>query len=409
MAALLLIALSRRLSGSKLDTAGRIATPKPLVRLALISLAGTAFVWLTGLVRGGTFRFSLWQVNAVVHLPIIFLLFHMGFRGPKDHAALAKVFIAAAVVRASLAMYIMSAVTLPPDPDTGSTKLPYATTHHDSMLFAGAFVVLIGMLIERVGRKSTRLAYLLLPILVGGMVENHRRMVWVQVAVVMLTVYLVAPDNKWKRTIRRTLMIVAPVVALYLFIGWDEKYGRLWKPVAMIRSVVDSKSDASSFWRQLENYDLITTVQRNPLLGAGYGNPYEEVVTLPSIPYELERYLPHNSILGLWCYCGYIGYTAMTMLWVAGIYFGLRAYHATRDPKLRVAALASFGAVLIYLVQCWGDMGLGTWTGIFMVGPALAVAGKLAVATGAWGKSPASGGRARISSIPGTSGAEQAA
>jgi hypothetical protein len=29
-------------------------------------------------------------------------------------------------------------------------------------------------------------------------------------------------------------------------------------------------------------------------------------------------------------------------------------------------------------------MGLGTWTSVFLVAPALALAGKLAVATGAW-------------------------
>jgi hypothetical protein len=29
-------------------------------------------------------------------------------------------------------------------------------------------------------------------------------------------------------------------------------------------------------------------------------------------------------------------------------------------------------------------MGLGSWTGVFTVGPALAVAGKLAVSVGAW-------------------------
>jgi hypothetical protein len=31
-------------------------------------------------------------------------------------------------------------------------------------------------------------------------------------------------------------------------------------------------------------------------------------------------------------------------------------------------------------------MGLGTWTGVYLVGPALAVAGKLASASGEWSK-----------------------
>jgi O-antigen ligase len=111
---------------------------------------------------------------------------------------------------------------------------------------------------------------------------------------------------------------------------------------------------------------------------------------LPAIPYELEHYAPHNSILGLWCYAGYVGALAITLLWVGGIYFGMRAYHATKDHDMRATALVSFGSVVIYLCQCWGDMGLGTWNGIWTVAPSIAMAGKLLVQTGEWStkKSP---------------------
>jgi hypothetical protein len=49
----------------------------------------------------------------------------------------------------------------------------------------------------------------------------------------------------------------------------------------------------------------------------------------------------------------------------------------------------SFGAVLIYILQSWGDMGLGSWIGVFTVAPALAMAGKLAVESGGWGRQKA--------------------
>ena len=63
-----------------------------------------------------------------------------------------------------------------------------------------------------------------------------------------------------------------------------------------------------------------------------------------------------------------------------------RAYYASTEPTHRVAAIVAVGSVIIYMVQCFGDMGLGTWTGIYLVTPALVCAGKLAVANGAWGK-----------------------
>jgi hypothetical protein len=46
--------------------------------------------------------------------------------------------------------------------------------------------------------------------------------------------------------------------------------------------------------------------------------------------------------------------------------------------------LVSFGAVLIYMVQSWGDLGLGSPIGVFVIAAAIAVAGKLAVSTGQW-------------------------
>jgi len=51
--------------------------------------------------------------------------------------------------------------------------------------------------------------------------------------------------------------------------------------------------------------------------------------------------------------------------------------------------LVCFGTILIYYVQCFGDLGLGTFTGVFLVAPALTIASKLAVKSGAWPMAPA--------------------
>ena len=46
--------------------------------------------------------------------------------------------------------------------------------------------------------------------------------------------------------------------------------------------------------------------------------------------------------------------------------------------------MTSAAVVVIYLAHCYGDMGLGTWTSVFTVAPALVVVGQLAIKTGAW-------------------------
>lgn len=383
LVALSLIALQREAFRSKIDRVGRVATPRPLVKLAHLSLAGTAFVFLSGMVRGGDVSMSLWQMDRVVYLPIIFLLFHLGLRGPADHVALGKVIIAAATIRALLATYVIHTVYMPPDENGIVTILPYATSHHDSVLFATAFVLLLALVLSGARGKSLRVVWAVLPILVLGMISNHRRMVWVQVALVFLTLYLTTPTNPVRKKVRAIALALAPILSIYAFAGWNSE-SSVFKPVHIMRSIIDSKSDNSTLWRDIENYDLISTIRENPIFGTGYGHGYHEVVQLPPVDYSLELYCPHNSILGLWGYCGYFGYAAMTLLWVVGAYFAMRGYYTARNPNDRAAALSSFGVVLVYLVQCWGDLGLGAWTGVFLMAPAIASAGKLAAATGAW-------------------------
>jgi hypothetical protein len=381
---LLLVGWYRKQTRSSIDRAGRIETPEPLVKLALISLVGIVWILMVGLLRGGNFSMALWQIDKVIHLPVIFLLFHWGLRGPKDHVAVGRVVIGAAMSRAMLATYIDQTVVLPDDPYTGEPgKLAWATSHHDSILFALAFVICVALLMERATKSAKRLALLVMPILAMGMVSNHRRMVWVQVGMVFATLYFATPSSPAKRKVKITAFALSPLIAMYLAAGWESK-AAIFKPVATIRSVVDPQTDASTLWREMENYDLLFTIKQYWVFGAGYGNGYWEVIPLPPIDYTLERYLPHNSILGLWCFAGVIGYTTITLLWGAGVYFAMRSYFASKKPTDRVAALACMGAVLVYMIQCYGDVGLGSWTGVFSVGAAIAVAGKLAVSVGAW-------------------------
>lgn len=382
LGSLLLIALQRRFSGWKLDRVGRVPTPRPLIQLAFVSLAGAAFCWVGGLLRGGDLSMSLWQVDRVVYLPFVFLLFHWGLRGPADAVAVGRILVIGATVRAIAATIIIHSVYVKDDSGIVSI-LPYATTHHDSVLFADAFIIILSLLLNRVGGKRLRFAWVVAPILILGMISNHRRMVWVQVLLAFAVLYVVTPTNSIKRKLQKGLLMASPILLGYTAAGWNSE-SNLFKPVKILRSVVDAKTDGSTMWREIENFDLISTIKANPIFGTGYGFGYTEVVPLPAVDYELERFIPHNSILGLWCYCGYIGYVAITLLWAAGIYFAIRAYHGAQRPMDRAAALGCFGAILTYLVQCWGDLGLGSWLGVFSVGAAIATAGKMATAVGAW-------------------------
>jgi O-antigen ligase len=358
------------------------ATPMRL--FALISLGGACFMWLWGFVQGGSdVASSLWQMQRVVYLPIWCILFLHVLRGPGDRAALAKVLVGAACLKAVVALYVRATVApVPP-----ATVLDYATTHADSMLFAGAFCVVVALLLGGLRRGRVPLVLVVLPLLVAGMVANHRRVVWVELFAGLLTVYGLAAPSRPKRAISRLLVAASPVGLLYVVLGWGASSG-LFGPVQVLRSIVDSTADPSTAWRDWENYNLFYTIRQSPLLGIGYGHEYTEIVRLPDISesYGLYRFIPHNSILGLWAYGGLVGFAALWAMMFVGVFLAVRAARYASSARERTAAISAAAAIVVYLVHCYGDMGLGTWTSIFMVAPAFAVASELAVATGAWRK-----------------------
>lgn len=376
---LALVWVVRRAMGVQVDTRGTLPAARPLVLAAVLCIATIFFVWGRGLLDDGAdFRNSLWQVFRVIYLPSVFLLFCAGLRGPADARSLGTALVGAALVRALLAIYLRH---LFPD----EKLMPHATVHADSMLFADACLVVLVSLFERLSPRNVLTALLTLPVLAWGMVANNRRLVWVELLAALLVLYLITPFTKLKKRIAQGLALSAPLLAVYIAVGWNSG-AKVFAPVRTIRSVMDSEYDRSALWRDWENYNLFFTLRAHPVLGTGFGHGYVEVVKLPDIStfYDLYRYAPHNSVLGLVAYTGMVGFAGIWLFVPLGVFFAVRSYRFSRTPRERAAALATVGITVTYLVHCYGDMGLGTWASVFTVAPAFALMAKQAVATGAW-------------------------
>ncbi len=375
----------RRSRGSTLDTSGQVQTANVMAFAVLATLAGTLWVWGYGIARGGNFGNSLLQIHKLLYVPLLFFVCHAALRGPRDHAAIAKVMIGAAVVKSLLALYIQKTVT----PPKGETMLGYATTHGDSMLFAGAIGLILALINERVGKGRRGFLALLLVcagIICVGMWANHRRVAWVEVALIAIAFYAISPWTRLRRAVARTLLAGLPVFAIYLAIGWNSGGGGVFAPVKTVRSILDSKSDGSTMWRDMENLNLVDNIIEHPLLGSGLGHEYREDYKLPDVStaFPLYRLVPHNSVLGFLSYAGLIGFSLMWCCLVMGVFLAARAYRASEVPLDRAIALWAIGTLIAYINSIYGDMGQSSWTAVFTVCPALALVGKLAVASGAW-------------------------
>ena len=368
--------LRRRILGRHEVSPDMPETARPLRKASLLSFGTVVFLMAWGIATHGDFTNALWQTQKMLYVPIIFALMSATFRGPLDHKLIGGLVIGAATSKAVLAMYVRS--VLGPEP-------PYVTTHADSMLFATAFSIPLIRLLIAADKKSFQLCMLVWPLLIGGMIANGRRLVWVQVSIVAIIVLLMTPWTPVKRMLVRALVIMAPLAPIYLAAGWNSG-SAIFKPVKTFRSIADSKSDRSSETRDIENFNLIVTLKAGSFIPMGFGHEYIEQVQADDISqyFAQYRFIPHNSVLGLWAFAGVLGFTGIWMMLGVAVFCAARAYRMTRNVDHQTAALACIGTIFIYLMHCYGDMGLVNWIGVFLVAPAMVVAGKLAVATGAF-------------------------
>ncbi len=377
---LCVVIVYRHVHKSTLDREGWVDTPRPLSTFALLSEAAVVWMSLYGLARGGSFRFVLWQNIRWLYLPLLYALMRQGLRSGQDAQLLGKVLLGVGLFRSAEAIYLrfkFPSVEL----------MTHATSHHDSVLFASCVAILAAMLLETPSNRTLRLFFGLVPIYVWAMVANNRRTVWAQLALVAVVFWLVTPWRPLKVKLARLAVASVLPLLLYTGLGWNSQAG-FFAPVQKVRSMVDSKRDASTLWRDLEDFDLIFTYVENPLLGSGFGHPFVEKIKLPDVTrtYELEPYIPHNSVLGLWAFGGLVGFSMLWALFPVGIFFAVRAYRWARTPAERVTALSALAVQICYIMQGYADLGFGTWGPVFTVAASYALVGKLCIANGAWGK-----------------------
>ena len=103
-----------------------------------------------------------------------------------------------------------------------------------------------------------------------GVVANDRRTAWVMLVASLVTAYLLSPPRRWKRTVTRAVLILVPVIGLYATIGWNQS-GGVFAPLNTFRTLSDGSIDSSTFWREVENWNLTMGIREHPILGIGLG------------------------------------------------------------------------------------------------------------------------------------------
>jgi len=373
VAALLIVLLLRTMGRPALRVPGPLGLATTLATLCVIGL------WVYGLGRGGDFKASLWQIRQLLWIGPITWIFHLSLRGRDDLAPLARVVLAAAVVKAMEALWLYFVICRPM-----GVRPQYANTHSDTVLYVVAVAILLVGLLEIRTLRAAELAALFLPLFGLGILINNRRLAFVSLAASIALAYVLIPPNRLKTRLRSLAVVATPLLLAYLALGWRSS-STFFLPAAKVASMF-STQDRSALTRDIENWNLVQTYKDRPIFGHGFGHEYFEINKADSVKelFPLYLYIAHNSVLWQWTLGGLVGFTLLWMPFVLTAFFAIRAYRAAPQGPVRAGALVCASVVVAHVIQQYGDMGTQAWLGAFLFGAASAMAGKLAVESGAW-------------------------
>ena len=387
---MLVTRLHRMFMGRKVDTDGAIVPAPPLNWALGVSFFTLVSLVVWGLVNGGDGEMV--KVQTQVFLPLLGMAFVLGpsFRGSRDYRTLAKVVLVAACCKSVMALWARH--VLPeaiPDTYGVMREVEYATSHGDSLLFACACLILIVPMFFNAIRRHLMWLVLIGPLIVAGMLANDRRLAWVELAIGLALLVLMNPGNWITRRMFELAKWGAPILVLYVGVGWFSA-SRVFQPVKFARSIVvatrsDGTIDRSTLFRDVENFNLIYTFQASPIIGTGFGHRFVAAAVNDDLSgFKEYPFLPHNSLLGLMAFCGGLGVVGLLMPLVVALFCAARAEFMNPTPDQAMAAAVAIGNICAYLMHLWGDIGFTEPTSIFTVGASLAIAGQVAVSTGAW-------------------------
>ncbi|WP_224247558.1 exopolysaccharide repeat unit polymerase [Hyalangium gracile] len=385
---LIFLYIYRQAVGLKIDER-MTPLPRPLVMALLLILVTISWMYVWGVLRGGDARPAKWQLQKLLLMPMFVFLLTVSIRGPEDFRLLARIVIAAAFTKAFLGAFFIVFIARP-----RGLYTEYATTHSDTMIYVTGLAIALTQWTEEPTWKNFRRMLLVCGVILMGMNYNDRRLAYASFDQALIAMFLISPWTRVKRYVTRAGLALSPFILAYIVIGWANPVG-IFSPVNTIKSMIVGEHNDTGVmdYRDVENFNLISTWQRNPLLGTGYGHGFEEVMKLADISHLFEDYLyhPHNSVLGLLAFGGVVGFTGVWLFVALTVYFAVRSYHRTRHPHWRAAALVVVAIVFAYINQCFGDMGITSWYAMILMALAVTIAGKLATVTRAWGpqRSPA--------------------
>lgn len=356
--------------------------PIPVWPAFILFMGWFGLSFFYGIMQGGDFLVALWEIRAVFYMAMMYLLVPQVIRTKKQINILFWVFIAAVTIKAIQGgvRYISLGFS------TGGYET--LTSNEDPVMMIPMIVFLMALLVFKTNSaQRTMLFICLIPILLGFYAGQRRASYAALLITIAAFLILLPPKVQWS-FLKKSLPF-ALVLGIYGAMYWNSDEP-IAAPVQLIKSGIvtpDPEENLrhyySNVYREIENYNLSVTAQREPVLGIGFGNAYDMPVELANISFPLRDYIPHNQLFWVYIKTGAVGFMLFFFFFNAFAFRGVAVYTRLKDPYLKAVALVVVIAVLNQLVVSYFDVMLTFYRNMIYLGclmgllPALEAAAKV--------------------------------
>jgi hypothetical protein len=329
---------------------------------------------VNGLVHGGDFKLSLWELRPQAYG---FAMFVMGTWLLRERSQLKTLMVILLVAEVYKGAVGVNRYFVTVGQELAAT-LPNIQAHEESYLLALFLTaVLVGLIWFR--RPLIVLLVAAAPIVFIAIVVNHRRAglaaLFLEIVSVMALAAIAEP--RFRRNLLVAGVLMAVVGAAFVVAFWNQPNGSIAELIRPIKSLIDpSARDLSSDqYRLAETLNLKATFRTSPVFGIGFGHPYYVFYPQTGVASidPLWNIIPHNTVLWIPMRMGIIGLISFWALISMVIIQTFWIIRKVRDRFVLAVTVFALAAIVGELFTGYYDIGLENYRNLAVLGLLIAV------------------------------------
>jgi O-antigen ligase len=333
-----------------------------------------------GLMTGGDFRTSLWEVRGQAYMFVAYVLTCNLIHTRRQIWTIIWVLMLGSGLRGVEGMLRYIA-------QRGS-HAQELYPHEQSFFFNGFLTLFVVLLLFKAPPRMRPIALALLPFVAIANLANGRRAAvfafFVAVFALFVITWVVRPARR--RTIALVLLGLAAVFPPY-YLAFRHSTSTYALPARAVSTIFNpsTRDAASDQYRATEDADIIFTMKTSPIVGYGFGKPMLLPYPLPNISaiYVFWNIMPHNSIYWIWMRLGTVGYLLLWLLFGVAIVQSTDLARRLRDPRLQGLAVLIALLVVEQVIYAYLDLEWSNWRNLISTGVLFALISRLAKFTDA--------------------------